>query len=139
MRLSRYQLVEMACQELADIDSDDDDMDTTVKSRSGSKSKKHKQALFNLSEDDPEFYKFLLEYDKELLQFSEGDSDSEEVSSDSGSEEGKLESVSDTHSESDSDKSIESNVVDEKVTTGGEDIEEDAKRIVTKEQVVTQM
>lgn len=135
MRLSRYQLVEMACQELADIDSDDDDMDTTVKSRSGSKSKKHKQALFNLSEDDPEFYKFLLEYDKELLQFSEGDSDSEEVSSDSGSEEGKLESVSDTHSESDSDKSIESNVVDEKVTTGGEDIEEDAKRIVTKEQV----
>ena len=125
----------MACQELADIDSDDDDMDTTVKSRSGSKSKKHKQALFNLSEDDPEFYKFLLEYDKELLQFSEGDSDSEEVSSDSGSEEGKLESVSDTHSESDSDKSIESNVVDEKVTTGGEDIEEDAKRIVTKEQV----
>ena len=136
----------MACQKLAEMDLDElevesivptDDTDTSSKPKS--KPKSHKQALFNLSEDDPEFYKFLLENDKDLLEFNEGDSVSDEVISDSCSEEGKLESVSDTHSESDSDESIESIVsmesVDDQTISDEEDIQQDAKITVTKEQV----
>ena len=117
-----------------DVSTDDSDTPLKPKSKSESKSKTHKQTLFNLSEDDPEFYNFLLENDKELLEFSEGDSDIDELVSDSCSEDGKIESVSDTNSES--DKSIESIVSME--TADDEDIEQDAKKTVTKEQVKKQ-
>ena len=48
------------------------------KRKRGSESEQHKSQLEALKEKDPEFYKYLLETDKELLEFQAGDTDEEE-------------------------------------------------------------
>lgn len=61
-----------------------------------SKSADHKNQLARLEEKDPEFYKFLKENDKELLDFNDSDTGSE------------LESDDDHDDEDDDDKSKDS-------------------------------
>lgn len=48
------------------------------KRKRSSESEQHKSQLEALKEKDPEFYKYLLETDKELLEFQTGDSDTDE-------------------------------------------------------------
>lgn len=61
-----------------------------------SKSADHKNQLARLEEKDPEFYKFLKENDKELLDFNDSDTGSE------------VESDADHDDEDDDDKSKDS-------------------------------
>ena len=56
-----------------DGNAEDDDDDAGDESAA----KKHKKALDKLATSDPEFYKFLSENDRELLEFDTSDSDSE--------------------------------------------------------------
>ncbi|XP_046392171.1 nucleolar complex protein 2 homolog [Ischnura elegans] len=54
-----------------------DEGDSVHKEASVSEGKKHKKALQKLKKSDPEFYQFLEENDKKLLQFDVSDSESE--------------------------------------------------------------
>ncbi|XP_024084802.1 nucleolar complex protein 2 homolog isoform X2 [Cimex lectularius] len=56
-------------------DGDDDDDGNISTDDDWLESTQHKKALSNLQNTDPEFYQFLQENDKKLLQFQESDSD----------------------------------------------------------------
>lgn len=53
----------------------EDLLQSTQKSKHASESNEHKGQLAALKEKDPEFYNYLLETDKELLEFQTGDSE----------------------------------------------------------------
>ncbi|XP_062172581.1 nucleolar complex-associated protein 2 isoform X2 [Alnus glutinosa] len=58
--------------EMNDKDEKEETRSSTI-SKSQSRAKEHMKELERLKEKDPEFYEFLKEHDKELLQFNDGD------------------------------------------------------------------
>ncbi|XP_077249793.1 noc2p family [Tasmannia lanceolata] len=62
---------------LPDIDDSgkNDNMSEENVSQSGEKAREHMKQLQRLEEKDPEFYQFLKDYDKELLEFNDEDAD----------------------------------------------------------------
>ena len=93
-----------------------------------SKAERHKAVLLNLAEDDPEFYNYLLENDKQLLDFELSDELSVSDGTGSVSGEGAGETESESHSESESETS---KPIDSDLSDAGDDESE----IITKKQV----
>ena len=81
--------------------SENPQTETRTKSRAKSKVRKHKADLSKLANEDPDFYAYLLQNDKELLDFDVSDegSETEGASSDSDSTVEQVEIVSETGSE----------------------------------------
>lgn len=76
----------------------ENDGDAGSESEDGDEFESHKQSLAKLRETDPEFFKFLEENDKKLLQFRESDSEDDEkedVDEDVHKPSGELEVASD--------------------------------------------
>ena len=132
--MTTKKLAEMDFDEFVDNALDESVVSTDTSEHSpkherNSKAKKHKAVLSKLAEDDPEFYTYLLDNDKQLLEFELSDESGSEAT-DSGSEEGAVETVSESHSESDNEtpalKSIDSDL---------SDAEDNENEVITKKQV----
>ena len=99
------------------------------KDKQSSTVEKHKAVLSNLAADDPEFYQYLLENDKQLLEFELSDEGTDSVS-----EEGAVEPVAESHSDN-SDAESETPVATKQ---GDSDLSADEDKqieIITKKQV----